>query len=88
MMAFPVTKQAALDDLILVSCSLAEPSVKVEHCDAALRVAYSARSVKRIIQTLITKYPDTASSNCPGLLLNESSNQMECSLASSYYAHA
>jgi hypothetical protein len=87
MMVFPITKQAALDYVALVGCSSAESSVKVEHCYAALRVAYSVRSVKRIIQTSMAKYPDTAPSNCPGLLLNESSNQTQRSLASSYYTH-
>jgi hypothetical protein len=88
MMVFPITKQFALDCLALVGCSLAESSVKIEQCYAALRVAYSDRSVKRIIQTFTAKYPDTELSDWLGLLLNESSNQTQCSLAFSYYAHA
>jgi hypothetical protein len=75
MIVFPITKQAALDYLALVGCSLAEWTVKVEQCYAVFRVAYSFRSVKRIIQTLIANYPDTAPRNCPGPLLNERSNQ-------------
>jgi hypothetical protein len=88
MMVFPITKQPALDCLALVGCSLAESSVKVEQRYTALRVAYSVRSVKRIIQTLITKYLDMELSNCPDLLLKESSNQTKCSLACSYYGQA
>jgi hypothetical protein len=88
MMVFAITKQAARDCLALVGCSLAESSVKVEQCYTALRVAYSVRSVKQIIQTLIAKYLNTALSNCPDLLLNESSNQTQCSFACSYCAHA
>jgi hypothetical protein len=88
MLVFPQSKQVVMD-LVLV-CGLGtggETGQKVSKSCAALRVASSVRSIRRLIQSLVAKVPDSAPMNCPRWLLNDNVDQTQRVLASSYYAH-
>jgi hypothetical protein len=87
MMIFPVTEPAILDLLALVGVLNIDSSTKVEQSYSVLRAAYAVRSIKRIVQMLVPKYPDGPPTNCPNLLLNDNHDQTQRSIASAYFAH-
>jgi hypothetical protein len=87
MLVFPLTRQGIMDFVTLTGVAFGEPPTRTEQSFTALKVAFAVKSIKRVIQALIARLPNSPPLNCPNLLLNDNVDQPIRGIASNYYAH-
>ena len=88
LMIYPAAQQSVMDLVFLSGIAQIESAQRLEKSCAALRLAHSVRSSRRILQALIAKCPDTPPLNSPVILLNDNPDESLRSIAAIYYAHA